>query len=79
MPKLIPPAENEFMGFGTWLKTQRGIYFCCPSCGNIMMLDQYPIGADGAVSPEVLCTNSHCKFEEMIQLQDWKAETPSEE
>lgn len=74
----ITPAESEFMGFGTWLKTARGIYLCCPSCGNISALTEYAINEDGLVSPAVICPNGFCKFNEDVQLQDWTPEVSPE-
>lgn len=78
MTKKLTPADGEFMGFGTWLKSPRGIFCCCPNCGTPFALDRHEIDDMGLVSPIVTCPNTFCTFVDEIQLQDWTMETPSE-
>lgn len=59
---------------GVWipLATSRGrsASIVCPKCGQEAMLTNHKIGADGAVTPSVVCPRG-CGWHEHVRLDGW--------
>jgi hypothetical protein len=49
-------------------------WFRCPK-GHLGMLSAHTIGADGTVTPSVVCPTEGCGFHEYIKLKDWTPPT----
>jgi hypothetical protein len=47
--------------------------FCCPRFGGIGSLVDCVIGADGAVTPRVVCPYDGCTFRALVRLNGWNA------
>lgn len=47
----------------------------CPSCGQAASLSDHAIGAEGYVTPSVVCPHAPCTFHDYVQLAGWDERT----
>lgn len=63
-------------GHATWFPVTREngartAMLNCPVCGQTASLVEHEIGADGTVSPSVVCPYAGCVFHDYVRLVGW--------
>ena len=69
--------EGENLEAGVWMlipdvqQKKMEAVLGCPNCGTPLSLHAHEIDDQGLVFPKVECTETHCAYDQYVELKGW--------
>ena len=73
-PVMVKCQPDTALSAGTWYLWRTGkkrIFFACPSCGGVIMIQLDDVNEDGTIVTNFKCRRAGCTFDDQIKLIDW--------